>query len=90
MDCVHLMIHGFVQGVYFRANTQREAINLGLRGWVRNTEDGCVEAMAAGDRQKLNEFISWCRRGPAAARVDHIDISWEGGEGLSDGFHVRG
>lgn len=89
MERVRVMIHGRVQGVFFRANTQREATGLGLSGWVRNTPDGCVEAAACGDRSRLEAFVAWCRRGPEKALVQRVDVSWESCDEASDGFHIR-
>jgi acylphosphatase len=72
----HLTIRGRVQGVYFRASTAYEAQNLGLTGWVRNCADGSVEAVAEGDRDKVEELVAWCRRGPRGARVEVVQVEW--------------
>ena len=69
---VHFLIQGRVQGVGFRWFVQREASELELRGWVRNTEDGEVEVVAAGDAGNLDELRSSLRRGPRGARVDNV------------------
>ncbi|MCC4116919.1 acylphosphatase [Aromatoleum toluclasticum] len=71
----HLMIQGQVQGVAFRANARVEAERLGLCGWVRNRSNGCVEALVAGPCAAVESFVAWARRGPALARVDHVEIS---------------
>lgn len=89
MDCVHIKVQGRVQGVFFRANTQREAARLNLNGWVRNVPDGGVELEAWGNKAALEKLVAWCRRGPDAARVDKIDVSWREGEGATGGFHIR-
>jgi acylphosphatase len=86
---VHLKIEGRVQGVYFRASTLQEARNLGLTGWVMNCPDGSVEAIAEGARIKLEELISWCRRGPSGARVTRVDVRWEAPEHTFRGFGIR-
>lgn len=65
----HLLIEGRVQGVCFRANTQRAAQQLDLVGWVKNLPDGRVEAFAQGDEESLDQLITWCHNGPAWARV---------------------
>lgn len=84
-----LRIHGRVQGVWYRASAQEEAVRLGLRGWVRNRADGSVEALAAGPEALVETFIAWARRGPPKAHVERIDISVaELPDG--DGFEVRG
>jgi acylphosphatase len=72
----HVMIRGRVQGVYFRASTVYEAQNLGLTGWVRNCPDGSVEAVAEGTREKLDELIAWCKKGPSGARVKNVEVDW--------------
>ncbi|MGB8030000.1 MAG: acylphosphatase [Terracidiphilus sp.] len=69
---VHFLIQGRVQGVGFRWFVQREAGELELRGWVRNTEDGEVEVVAAGEAGNLDELRVSLRRGPRGARVDRI------------------
>jgi len=73
---VHLTIRGRVQGVYFRASAAYEAQNLGLTGWVRNCPDGSVEAVAEGDKNKIENLIAWCRRGPRGAQVESVDVGW--------------
>ena len=62
---VHMFVHGRVQGVFYRAKTQKVAEGLGLTGWVKNCRDGSVEIHAEGNKEKLEELIKWCRNGPA-------------------------
>ena len=69
-----LRIRGRVQGVYYRASAQEEALRLGLSGWVRNRSDGSVEALVAGGNADVECFIRWAWQGPAAARVVDIEI----------------
>ncbi len=69
---LHFLIQGRVQGVGFRWFVQREASELDLRGWVRITEDGDVEVVAAGKPVDLDELRSSLRRGPRGARVDRL------------------
>jgi acylphosphatase len=88
MERVHIKVHGRVQGVFFRAYTQEEATRLGLKGWVRNTHDGCVEAVAEGDRKALESFVSWCHHGPSAAKVSSVDVEWATGTGEFATFRV--
>jgi len=85
---VHLKVEGRVQGVFFRANTQKVANDLGVAGWVRNLDDGSVEIHAEGGRDKLESLIEWCRRGPAMASVKNVDVDWTSAEGLHS-FDVR-
>jgi acylphosphatase len=68
-------IHGLVQGVWYRAWTVENAAQRGLRGWVRNCEDGSVEALFCGPPAAVDEMIEACRRGPRSARVERIDQS---------------
>jgi len=72
----HLFISGKVQGVYFRANTQSEALKLGLKGFVRNLPDGRVEALFEGEEEAIEKMIAWCHRGPSGARVERVDVEW--------------
>jgi acylphosphatase len=84
-------ISGRVQGVFFRKWTVEKAQALGLRGWVRNRRDGNVELEAFGDDDAVEALIAACRTGPAAARVDRIEVEPAEAEGqdLSSGFQVR-
>jgi acylphosphatase len=76
MKQVHLVIRGRVQGVFFRASTQREAKRLGLSGWVKNRSDGAVEVLAEGEETSLRQLCMWAERGPSAARVDDVQVRW--------------
>jgi len=69
---LHFLIRGRVQGVGFRWFVHREASELDLRGWVRNTEDGDVEVVASGSPDDLAELRRSLRRGPRGSRVDHV------------------
>jgi acylphosphatase len=69
---LHFLVCGRVQGVGFRWFVQREAALLGLRGWVRNTEEGEVEVVAAGEAEELAGLRTALRRGPRGARVDNL------------------
>ena len=70
----HLTITGKVQGVWYRAWTVETARSLGLTGWVRNRTDGSVEAVVEGDEGAVDQFLALARVGPAAARVERIDM----------------
>lgn len=74
---VHLMISGRVQGVCYRMETKFAADRLGVLGWVRNKQDGRVEAMLEGEQGQVEALIEWCRTGPAAARVQDVRITRE-------------
>ncbi|GAC1601687.1 MAG: acylphosphatase [Myxococcales bacterium] len=71
-----LLIRGRMQGVFYRGSAQTEALRLGLVGEVRNLPDGQVEAVAEGERARVEEFVAWCRRGPAAARVEDVHVRY--------------
>ena len=73
----HVLISGRVQGVWFRASTRDKAKELGIKGWVRNTPDGKVEAVFEGSREKVEEIIKWCHKGPVLARVTNVEVKWE-------------
>jgi len=73
---VHAIIHGRVQGVFFRSWTQQKASALGLVGWVRNLPDGSVELLAQGGKDPLEELLRLCRIGPPAAQVAELQSRW--------------
>ena len=86
---VHVYVSGVVQGVFFRAHTTQVARSLGLTGWVRNLIDGRVEAVAEGARDRIDEFLSWCEKGPPAASVESIEVSREQPVGDMSTFQTR-
>jgi len=83
-----VVISGKVQGVYFRGTAEDEARSRGLTGWVRNTPDGQVEAAFEGEQAAVEAMIAWCHRGPPAARVTGVTVTWEEPRG-ERGFSVR-
>jgi len=88
MKQVHLVIRGRVQGVFFRASTQREAKRLGLSGWVKNRSDGAVEVLAEGEEESLRQLSMWAERGPSAARVDDVQVRWRAYTGEFPDFRI--
>ena len=70
-----LKISGRVQGVLYRRHAEREALRLGLGGFVRNLPDGSVECVVEGEQEALEAFLAWARRGPALARVDAVTVN---------------
>jgi len=68
----HVYISGRVQGVFFRAETQRAANGFNLTGWVRNMSDGRVEAVFEGENQSVDKMLEWCQFGPPAAQVKEV------------------
>ena len=84
-------ITGRVQGVSFRAWTQAQARALGLRGWVRNTADGGVEAFLAGDPQAIADMLDRLEQGPRAARVNRVAaVSAPEADDIPEDFVIRG
>jgi acylphosphatase len=82
------IVHGHVQGVFFRDSVRRLAERHGVRGWVRNNRDGSVEAVLEGNPEGIERVVEFMREGPRGARVDHVDVVDEQPEGLA-GFAVR-
>ena len=74
MPTIHLLIKGEVQGVFYRASAKEQALQLGVTGWVKNTAEGHVEIVATASDSKLQQFVKWCRKGPAKASVESIDM----------------
>jgi acylphosphatase len=70
---VHIVVHGRVQGVGYRAFVEREAGRHCVEGWVRNCRDGTVEALFTGEADVINDMIAACRKGPFGSRVDALD-----------------
>ena len=89
MQRAHLIVHGLVQGVFFRANAKKAAESLGLKGYARNTADGNVEVIAEGPEEKIRELIKFCKKGPGAARVDTVEVYIEEASNEFDSFEVR-
>jgi acylphosphatase len=89
MKSVHVIITGRVQGVYFRAATQKKAKELGLVGWVRNAPTGAVEAVFAGEEEKISAMIAWCHQGPPAAQVLKVDCRERPWQGEFTDFTIR-
>jgi acylphosphatase len=74
MKAYQLIVHGLVQGVFFRKHTQEKANEFGLTGFVRNRSDGTVEVFVEGNDEHVDTFIKWCHSGPGKSRVDKVDI----------------
>lgn len=88
MKTLHLVIHGRVQGVFFRDSMHREAQGLGIAGWVRNRIDGSVEAVVHGEAADVDAIVRWARRGPERAQVERVEI--EPDNGVYASFEVIG
>jgi acylphosphatase len=72
MPTLHLLIKGKVQGVFYRATAKEMAEKIGIKGWIKNTPSGDVEAVVTGNEQELAEFTSWCKQGPRRANVTEV------------------
>ena len=85
----HVFVSGWVQGVFFRAETRDLARKLGVTGWVRNLWDGRVEAVLEGEDWAVERLVDWCHRGPRGAHVDNVDVTHKGHTGEYETFDVR-
>jgi len=86
---IHVYISGKVQGVFFRAETQRTANSFNLTGWVRNITDGRVEAVFEGDDANIDKMLAWCHIGPPAARVEEVSTEEEIYTGEFRDFNIK-
>ncbi len=84
----HVFVEGRVQGVFFRAETQKQARRCSLTGWVRNLYDGRVEAVFEGEEAEVARMLTWCHEGPPYARVEGVEVSTEPATGEFDSFEV--
>ena len=86
---VQAIVYGRVQGVFFRAFVSRQATELGLAGYVRNTPERTVEVQAEGERNKLEKLIEHLKVGPPAAKVEKVAINWSDYDGNYSSFSIR-
>ena len=87
MICRRVVVHGLVQGVFFRDSCRREAQKAGVSGWVRNRPDGTVEALFEGPEDDVRLMLDWVRHGPPYADVERVEIEDEEPTGQT-GFAV--
>jgi len=73
----HLIISGFVQGVGYRQFVKKTALSLGLKGWVKNIDQGRVEVLFSGSKEAIEKAVKICRQGSFLAKVKDIDTEWE-------------
>jgi acylphosphatase len=85
----HVFVSGTVQGVYYRASTRDTAREHGVSGWVRNREDGRVEAVFEGSEEDVDAMVGWCHEGSPAAQVEDVEVEYGEPEGI-EGFEIRG
>ncbi len=83
-----VVVHGGVQGVFFRDTTRRQAASRGVAGWVSNRPDGAVEAVFEGEPDAVEALVRFAHEGPRGAAVERVEVTEEEPEGLS-GFGVR-
>ncbi|TAN44174.1 MAG: acylphosphatase [Candidatus Methanoperedens sp.] len=86
---VYVLVSGKVQGVFFRSGTKKIADELHLTGWVRNKDDGRVEAVFEGDKEIVDKMVEWCRKGPDYADIKDIQVISEKYIGEFKDFSVR-
>jgi acylphosphatase len=84
----HVIVHGRVQGVFFRDSTRREARRHGVVGWVANRPDGTVEAWFEGPDEAVDALVRWCHHGPPRAAVERVEVERAEPRGLA-GFEIR-
>ncbi|MFC6718751.1 acylphosphatase [Natrialbaceae archaeon GCM10025810] len=84
----HVFVSGTVQGVHYRANTRDTAQEMGVDGWVKNLDDGRVEAIFEGPEEAVEGMIEWCHEGSPAAAVEDVAVEYEELQG-EDGFKIR-
>ena len=85
----HVLIKGWVQGVFFRATLQERAYDLEIAGWVRNKYDGSVEAVFEGENENIEKIIDWCHQGPRGARVTQVLVKDEEYTGSFSDFSIK-
>jgi acylphosphatase len=83
-----VIVHGWVQGVYFRDSVRHRARAANVTGWVRNNRDGTVEAVFEGEPEAVESLVRFAGEGPRGARVDRVEQHDEEPQGLA-GFEVR-
>ncbi|MGB6564255.1 MAG: acylphosphatase [Candidatus Binataceae bacterium] len=86
---LRLLVHGRVQGVFFRHAAAEEARSLGLRGWVKNLANGDVEIVAEGPRRELKILAAWAHQGPRLARVTGVEEEWSDYRSEEGPFTIR-
>jgi len=86
---IRITVHGRVQGVSFRYHTQQQAKLLGLKGWVKNTPAGTVEALFTGKKETVEQMTRWCTHGPPLAYVDQIETCFVNPVEPFDDFAIR-
>ena len=84
----HVFVSGRVQGVFFRQNTNRQAQSYSVAGWVRNLEDGRVEAVFEGEEASVKALVAFCSKGPRGASVTDVAVTWDTFKGEFENFRI--
>jgi acylphosphatase len=84
----HVFVSGIVQGVFFRQKTKQQAESHGVRGWVRNLDDGRVEAVLEGEETDVKALVDFCRIGPRGAQITDVEVEFEKFSGQFQNFKV--
>ncbi len=86
---IHVLVTGIVQGVFFRVETQKSAIDNNVTGWVQNLEDGSVEAVLEGTKEDVDKVVQWCNQGPDAAFVSNVETTEQSPLSNFDKFDIK-
>jgi len=86
---IEAVVHGYVQGVYFRQYTRQRALELGVKGYVENLADGTVHVVAQGNKESLENLVRWLHAGPRAAEVERVEVCWGPVRAPYHGFEVH-
>ena len=85
----HLLVSGRVQGVLYRSGARQKARELGITGWAHNLIDGKVGVLCEGEKEKIEQFIEWCKKGPPLAKVENAEVVYEEYRGEFKDFDIR-
>ncbi|MBU0470358.1 MAG: acylphosphatase [Nanoarchaeota archaeon] len=85
---LRIKIKGHVQGVFFRHNIREKAFIYDLKGWVRNSKDGSVEAVFEGEKERLEKMLKFCKAGPIVARIDEVKVEWSKSKNEFETFEI--
>ena len=85
----HVWISGNVQGVFFRSSLRSQVLLKQAKGWVKNLNDGRVEAVFEGRKETIEELIAYCRKGPPGSVIDDIEVKWEKPTSRFDSFDIK-
>ena len=89
MPTMHVIIEGLVQGVAFREYTRRQAVSLGVMGWVRNLANGAVEAVVQGPAAEVDAMLEWLHHGSPRSRVDNLHVAESSEATVFSSFEIR-